>query len=140
MKAKIGRPTKYSQELLDKAEEYLTDFEYHGAVFPSHIGLSLYLGLNKDTLFDWAKQEDKKAFSDILRRILAVQHEMLIGNGITGKYNSNICKLVLGKHGYKDQGALTGADDKPLIPEYSDAEIVRRALFAMTKMLKAEED
>ena len=32
---------------------------------------------------------------------------MLVGNGITGTYNSNITKLVLGKHGYHDRAQQT---------------------------------
>ncbi len=113
-----GRPTKYTPELLEKARAYLTDYEHHKAQFPSHIGLSLYLNINKDTLYDWAKQKNKKEFSDILCQILQIQHEMLIGGGISGEFNSNITKLVLGKHGYHDKQdqTLTGAEGQPLIP------------------------
>lgn len=111
-----GRPTKYTRELLDKAEQYLTDFEHHDAVFPSHIGLCLYLNIHHDTLYAWRNQEGKEEFSAILQRITYIQHEMLIGNGLTGTFNSNICKLVLGKHGYKDKHEATGAGNEPLIP------------------------
>ena len=98
-----GRPTKYTPELMEKAKSYLDDYEHHGAQFPSHIGLALYLDINTDTIYDWAKQESKKAFSDILAKILQTQHEMLIGHGISGDFNSNITKLVLGKHGYSEK-------------------------------------
>lgn len=133
-----GRPTKYTREMLDKAEEYLTDFEHHDAVFPSHIGLCLYLNINTATLYDWRNQEGKEEFSSILGRITAIQHEMLIGNGLTGAFNSNICKLVLGKHGYKDKHEATGANDKPLIPKMDNLELARRAAFIIAKVLHAE--
>lgn len=99
----MARPTKYNNTILEKANKYMTDFYHHGAVFPSHVGLALYLDLNQDTLYDWAKQEEKKEFSEILAKIKLIQHEMLIGGGISGEYNSNIAKLVLGKHGYSDK-------------------------------------
>jgi len=88
-------------------------------------------------VYDWEKQEDKQAFSAILGRITAIQHEMLIGNSITGKYNSNIAKLVLGKHGYSDRSSLTGTDDKPLIPEVSSMELMRRAAFVLVSALRS---
>ncbi len=112
----MARPTKYNAAILEKANTYLTDFHYHGAVFPSHIGMALYLELNIDTLYDWAKQEEKKEFSVILAKCKAIQHQMLIGGGISGEYNANIAKLVLGKHGYSDKQELTGQDGKDLLP------------------------
>ena len=111
-----GRPTKYTPALLKKANEYLTDYNHYDAKFRSHVGLSLYLEVNRETLYDWAKQDSKKEFSNILDRILSVQHEMLVGNGISGEFNSNITKLVLGKHGYHDKQEISGDPEKPLVP------------------------
>jgi len=99
----IGRPTKYTPELLDRARGYLSDFHHHDAQFPSHIGLALYLGISTATLYDWRSQEEKSEFSSILEIITQVQHELLIGNGLSGKFSSGITKLVLGKHGYTDR-------------------------------------
>lgn len=138
--AQVGRPSKYTPGLLEKAKAYLDDYEHYGAQFPSHIGLSLYLGIDPTTLYAWRDEEGKEEFSHILKTILMIQQEMLVGHGLDGSFKPTICKLALGKHGYKDQGALTGANDKPLIPEYSDTEIARRALSAMTKLLKDAKD
>ena len=91
----MARPTKYNKAILEKANAYMDDFHHHGAVFPSHIGLALYLDLNADTLYDWAKQEEKAEFSDILAKIKLRQHEMLIGHAITGEYNANIANQIL---------------------------------------------
>ena len=123
----------------EKAEEYIQSFidgiideepRYNQQVLPSVAGLTLY---------SWADHEET-GFADILERTNKLQESFLLNNGLNGNYNSAIAKLVLGKHGYKDESAVTGADNKPLIPEYSDAEIARRALFAMTKMLNASEE
>lgn len=54
----MARPTKYTETLLIKANEYLRDVNHCGVSFPSHIGLSSYL--NTDALYDWAKQPEKK--------------------------------------------------------------------------------
>jgi hypothetical protein len=110
-----GRPTKYDKSILEKANKYMDDFHHYGALFPSHTGLALYLELNTDTLYDWAKQEEKKEFSDILSKIKAIQHEMVMGGGISGDFNSNIVKLLLGKHGYseKQQQEISGPDGGP---------------------------
>jgi hypothetical protein len=60
------------------------------------------LGISRDTLYDWAKHDDKK-FSDILSECNAEQERTLLNMGLIGEYNSNIVKLVLGKHGYNEK-------------------------------------
>ena len=109
-----GRPTKYTEEILDKARYYLKNYEECGDVIPSHIGLSLYIEICTSTVYDWASQKEKKPFSDILDQILNKQHQVLITKGLTGEFNSNICKLVLGKHGYHDKQDHT-LDIKPMV-------------------------
>ena len=99
----MARPTKYNKAILEKARAYLDDYNHHGAKFPSHIGLGLYINITTETMYKWAKEDSKLEFSDILANIKAIQHEMLIGNSIGGDYNANIAKLVLGKHGYHDK-------------------------------------
>ena len=101
--AKVGRPTKYTEALLEKARHYVKNFELLGDVIPSHIGLALACGIRTSTLYDWAGHEDKKEFSDMLDEILQKQHQILINSGLTGDFNSNIVKLVLTKHGYNDK-------------------------------------
>lgn len=74
-----------------------------GDVMPSHIGMFLFIGISTTCGYDWEKQEGKEEFSDILQRCTQMQHQKLINNGLTGKFNSNIAKLALGKHGYHDK-------------------------------------
>lgn len=119
-----GRPTKYTKSLLEKAREYLRVYnnvkegeEAPREVIPSHVGMAKYLDITTTCMYDWAKQEDKKEFSAILDECLRDQQQVLINKGLTGEFNSNITKLVLGKHGYHDKQDLGGHDGKPLIPE-----------------------
>jgi hypothetical protein len=99
----MGRPTKYSTALLEKAQHYLDNYEEYGDVIPSAVGLALVLDIRRSTLYEWAKAEDKKAFTDILDNINKRQEQILLNNGLSNKFNSNITKLVLGKHGYHDR-------------------------------------
>lgn len=101
--AKVGRPTKYTAELLEKAEAYLFDYEKHEHAFPSDLGLSEVLGIHTSTLYDWATHEDKKEFSDILDRINTKQQMVAWNKGLRNEYNASLVKLLLGKHGYHDK-------------------------------------
>lgn len=108
-----GRPTKYTPELLEKAKDYLENWKSTGRAIPSHIGLFLHLDIARDTGYDWAKQESKKAFSDILDKCMDLQQIELIDNGLKGEFNAAITKLALGKHGFSDkveQDVTTGGE------------------------------
>ena len=111
----MGRPTKYNQEIVKKAQHYLDNYEEHGHVIPSAAGLSLVLGLSRETLRLWSKDEDKKEFLGILDRINQKQECVLINNGLNGTFNSNIAKLVLGKHGYQDRQQQEGTQVNVII-------------------------
>ena len=99
-----GRPTKLTPELLEKAEAYTKNYT---TLIPSVAGLAKYLKVSRSTVYKWAdehKAEDGKcSFSDILGDILVDQEDVLLQGGLSGDMNATIVKLVLGKHGYKDQ-------------------------------------
>lgn len=99
----IGRPTKYNELTLEVAENYLRNYAKYGHAIPSNAGLSLVLGIRRETVQAWANDPEKEAFSHILDEIQAEQEQILLSKGLTGEYNSNIAKLVLGKHGYTDK-------------------------------------
>jgi len=111
-----GRPTLYSPEMLAKAKEYLdSGYLFNGKVIPSHVGLALYLGVDTQTLDNWAEKPEHSEFLGILRDIQAKQQELLINSGLTGEFNSAITKLVLGKHGYSEKSETTlQGGDKPI--------------------------
>lgn len=122
----LGRPTDYSKEMLAKASEYLqlcidTDPDQqieqepqpHGGSLkrarnqelvvkiPTKGGLARYLGVSRDTLYEWAKIHPD--FSDIMEYLGSEQEDRLINNGLSGAYNPTIAKLLLAKHGYVEK-------------------------------------
>lgn len=95
--------SKYSEQMVEKATDYLANFRKMGDEIPSHLGLADHLEIGTTTLYRWAKEEGKEAFRDILERIMTRQGKTLINKGLNGDFNSAIAKLVLGKHGYSDK-------------------------------------
>lgn len=113
----MGRPTEYSEEILEKAEAYIQECqdewdEFHktrgdksdsyervlNVKLPTIEGLAVRLKLSRETIYDWeTKYPD---FSDILEELRAIQAERLLNMGLSGDYNPLIAKLVLSKHGY----------------------------------------
>ena len=85
-------------------------------MIPSAIGMAMVLNLDDTTLYDWAKQENNE-FSRILPRCKKRQEFKLIHGGLEGTLNSNIVKLVLGKHGYSDKQEI-----KAEVNDYTDLE------------------
>jgi len=103
----MGRPTKYNTALLEKAQHYLDHYEEYDEVIPSAVGLALVLDITRSTLYAWARDEDKKVFSHILDNINKKQEQIILRKGLNNEFNSNITKLVLGKHGYHDRAQQT---------------------------------
>lgn len=110
-----GRPSKYTPELLAKARHYLDFYQEYGDQIPSHAGLSVELGVNRSTIYEWAKDPNKQEFSDIFAEILSTQERVLVAKGLSGDFNSAITKLVLGKHGYheKQDQTVSGPNGGP---------------------------
>ena len=118
----IGRPTLYSEDMLQRAQEYVEQFNSSVVdkesdsikleVIPSVAGLSLHLGISRTTIYDWAKDEDKKDFSNTLERLNALQEAALLNGGLQGRFNANIAKLALANHNYSDkiQTDMTSSD------------------------------
>jgi len=111
-----GRPTKYNEGILEKANEYLTNYKDFGDAIPMLCGLAIHLGISRETIYAWSKDPEKQAFSDIAGQIMSSQERALMNGGITGDFNASITKLALAKHGYADSKQITGADGKDLIP------------------------
>jgi len=100
-----GRPSKYTPELLMKANEYLNTYEELGHRIPTLAGLSLHIGINKETAQVWSKDKNKRQFSVLCDRIRMIQEQLLLDNGLDSTWNSNITKLVLSKHGYTENNS-----------------------------------
>lgn len=103
-----GRPTEYSAEVLNKAREYIDSCKdsKKKVSLPKAEGLALHLGVTRKTLYNWADQHED--FLHILDEINQIQVNRVIDKGLSGDYNSNIAKLLLAKHGYKEQIGLSG--------------------------------
>ena len=118
--SEVGRPTKYNDQTIPITLDYLNNFKEYGDMVPSVAGLADYLEVCRETLYEWARHEDKSEFSDILKRILTRQEKTLFNGGLSGDFNSNIAKLALGKHGYSDKQELAGKDGGPLEVQFTD--------------------
>jgi hypothetical protein len=99
---KKGRPSKYCDELVEKAYHYIDNYGDYGDLIPSHAGMAVVLDISKSTLYDWA-DDPEKAFSDILGKCNQKQEKTLLNGGLGGEFNAAITKLALGKQGYSDK-------------------------------------
>ena len=95
----FGRPTLYSPSILEEVGNYLRscsdeqDGKNLRVNLPKVEGLARYLNVSKDTLYEWAKRYPD--FSDALRSIKNEQYCRLIDEGLAGRYNAAIAKLML---------------------------------------------
>lgn len=114
--ANKGRPTKYNDEILVKTRYYIDSYKRMGKQVPSNQGLALHLGIRRETVQVWAKEEGKEDFSNMLDEIQATQYDELISKGLDGTYNAAIVKLMLTKHGLHDKAAteLSGPGGGPI--------------------------
>ena len=101
-----GRPTKYNDEILSTAEDYIVNYEEYGDVIPSIAGLACELGVSRETVHAWTKDDDKIEFSDIIKSLATAQERKLLNGGLKGGYNPMISKLILTKHGYSDKSEV----------------------------------
>jgi len=134
--SKAGRPTKYKEEYIEEIRVYLkecTDIldDYHKTRgeksdsyervikvnLPMVEGFALRLGVNKTTIYEWAKNH--KRFSNALGQIKIEQKKRLIEMGLSGDYNPTIAKLVLSaNHGMVERQDVTTKGNelpKPII-------------------------
>lgn len=126
----MARPTKYTEELLTKTMGYIAqcnDVYVEGKLYTTKIptieGLAVYLEINKDTIYDWCK--GNKEFSDVIDDIRNEQADRLINNGLAGRYNPTITKVLLTKHGYRE-GVDATTNDKDLPPLYLPTELIKK--------------
>lgn len=98
-----GRPTKHDDDLLRKAKDYLESWKDLGDAVPMIVGLAIHCNISKDTVYAWMKDESKREFSDIARRVEQMQERYLAAGGLSNAFNANITKLLLSKHGYSDR-------------------------------------
>lgn len=137
----MGRPTKLTKEIIEKAKGYIdtchatpieTDkgsLSYVDVQLPKVASLAIYLGINKDTVYDWCKvdEEDdeelknlRQLFSDIVKDINTKQEEMLIDKGLGGLFQPKTTGMLLSKHGYAEKQEVDHSTLGQSINEKSD--------------------
>lgn len=113
MKNKGGRPTKYKEEYCSLVEKYLLTTGKEQMELPMVEGFALFLGVHRDTLYEWEKKYPK--FSDALEIIRVYQKLQLVNDGIYGgkEVNATIVKLLLqNNHDMRERRDITSGDEK----------------------------
>jgi hypothetical protein len=87
--------------MVDKAMDYLANFQKHDDLIPSAAGLGFALGVAKSTIYKWAEVHPE--FSDTLELINQAQEKFLLRGGLSGDFNATIAKLALANHAYSDK-------------------------------------
>jgi len=117
--AKGGRPSKFSEETIKKAEDYLENYRQHGDLLPTVEGLALFLGVHRDTVYIWSKQNEE--FSDILKKLMTLQAKILIEGGLLNKFSPTLVRFLLSaKHGYVEKTEIE--EKKVLVLDEEDSE------------------
>ena len=91
----IGRPSKYTPEVINEINKYLVKAVPENMQIPTIEGIALKLDISRDTLYEWAKVHPD--FSYTLDRLKMIQKEALIQTGIFGgkEINQAIVALLL---------------------------------------------
>jgi len=111
-----GRPRTYKPDMVEKARRYIANHEDFDDPVPTVAGLACVLGVVRDTCYQWAKDEDKPEFSDILSELAQKQERCLVRGGLMSDFNAPIAKMMLTKHGYSDRvdtDVTTNGKDMP---------------------------
>jgi len=98
-----GRPRTYKPDMVEKARRYIANHHDFDDPVPTVAGLACVLGVVRDTCYQWAKDEDKPEFSDILEELAQKQERCLVRGGLMSDFNAPIAKMMLTKHGYSDR-------------------------------------
>ena len=117
-----GRPSKYEEIFIEKIDKYIDTTGKKQMELPTKEGFALYIGVDDDTLDNWANAKDENEklirpeFFGALRRLMMKQKIQLVNDGIYGgkEVNSTIVKLLLqNNHGMKERTDTT-TNDKDL--------------------------
>lgn len=106
-----GRPSKYKEEFVDVIDEYIKTTGRENTELPTKEGFALFIGVDDDTLDNWAKLHPE--FFGALKKLMITQRIQLINDGIYGgkEVNSTIVKLLLqNNHGMREKTDVTTND------------------------------
>ena len=112
-----GRPTKYNDKMIEKAEDYIKNYKSLGDEIPMVDGLALELGIHRDTVNDWEKKYPE--FSDIVRTLMTHQGRKLMNGSLNGEFREKTATLALSSnHGLVTKTAqdITSSDGSVQFP------------------------
>jgi len=108
-----GRPSKYSQEMLETALDYIQNYSDYGDAIPMACGLAVALDVSKKTLYNWAEAEENQEFLHALEKLKTFQERSIINGSILGDFNAPISKLMLtNNHEYQEKPETNNADEE----------------------------
>lgn len=98
----VGRPTKYSMDMVEKAIAYFADPSINGDLLATRAGLAVYLGISKPTILEWEKAHP--AFSVAIKEGMAHQ-EIQLTNHLMDKEKFTAGSIFVAKNilGWKDK-------------------------------------
>jgi hypothetical protein len=113
--------TKLTPELIEKATDYLDNCP---DTIPTIVGLCLIIDIARKTLYSWINHPDNSTESMAICRIhellLCEQQHLLLNKGLLGEFNSNIAKLMLGKHGYSEKQEVVAQTTQCTVADLTD--------------------
>ena len=106
-KRKRGRPTKYNIQMIKRVTEYTKKCIKEG-VFPTIEGLAPKLKIGVRSIYEW--EELYPDFSQTIDNLRDTQKQLLITNGLVGKYNTRFSMFLLkANHGMSEKEPLVDA-------------------------------
>ena len=118
---------KFNEGVFKQVEDYVNTIAYSGSNhLPKVESLALYIGVERKTLYNWAKANPK--FKRCLKWIKELQYERLIDDGVYGgtKVNGALVKLILvSNHKLRDEIGVGLSGE--VTTKFSDEQIKRIA-------------
>ena len=117
-----GRPSEYDDKFIEEVDKYIATTGKEQTELPTKQGFALWIGVDDDTLDNWANKKDELGklvhpeFFGALKKLMQKQAVQLINDGIYGgkEVNPTIVKLLLqNNHGMKERVDQT-TNDKDL--------------------------
>ncbi len=98
---RIGRPTKYNEEILSKAQSYVLDCQ-NDQQMPFIEELALTLDVNEDTVVEWTKAHSE--FSATVERLRMLQKFYLKKGALEKKLHPTLTIFLLkANHGMNEE-------------------------------------
>ena len=122
-----GRPSEYDDKFIEEVDKYIATTGKEQTELPTKQGFALWIGVDDDTLDNWANKKDELGklvhpeFFGALKKLMQKQAVQLINDGIYGgkEVNPTIVKLLLqNNHGMKERTDTTTNDKDLPTPIY----------------------